>query len=240
MDILETQIDSQDSSFRENAAFHRVLADELRQRLAQVRQGGGEKYQQRHAEQGKLFVRERIDKLIDPGSSFLEIAPLAAWDMYEGDAPGAGIVTGIARVSGRECMIVANDATVKGGTYYPITVKKHLRAQTIAEENHLPCIYLVDSGGAFLPMQDEVFPDVDNFGRIFYNQARMSAKGIPQIAVVMGSCTAGGAFFSPLRGRKNPLRGKRNAFLGGCPVVQGAERVDGGALRNGDPSDSTR
>ncbi len=190
MDVIESQIDPQNDIFRENAAFHRGLADELRQRLAQIRDGGGEKYQKRHAEQGKLFVRERVDRLLDSGSPFLEIAALAAWGMYDGDAPGAGIVTGIGHVSGRECVIIANDATVKGGAYYPMTVKKHLRAQQIAEENHLSCIYLVDSGGAFLPMQDEVFPDIDNFGRIFYNQARMSAKGIPQIAAVMGSCTA--------------------------------------------------
>src|SRR2546423_15514799 len=191
MEIIDSQVNLQDETFQQNATYHRALADELKQRLALVRQGGGEKYQRRHAEQGKLFVRERINRLLDLGSPFLELSPLAAWDMYDGDAPCAGIVTGIGRVAGRECLIVANDATVKGGTYYPMTVKKHLRAQTVAEENHLPCIYLVDSGGAFLPMQDEVFPDIDNFGRIFFNQARMSAKGIPQIAVMMSSTTAG-------------------------------------------------
>jgi acetyl-CoA carboxylase carboxyltransferase component len=197
MDVLESQVNTHDPVFQANAAFNRGLAAELKARLARVRQGGGEKSRRRQVEQGKLFVRERIDRLLDSGSPFLELSPLAGWDLYEGEAPCAGIVTGIGRVSGRECLIIANDATVKGGTYYPITVKKHLRAQTVAEENRLPCIYLVDSGGAFLPMQDEVFPDIDNFGRIFYNQARMSAKGIPQIAVVMGSCTAGGAYVPP-------------------------------------------
>ncbi|MDH3676009.1 MAG: methylcrotonoyl-CoA carboxylase, partial [Anaerolineae bacterium] len=162
--IIETQINSSDEQFRQNSAHHQALADELRQRLAQVRRGGSERAHQRHAEQGKLFVHDRINQLLDAGSPFLELSPLAAWDLYDGEAPGAGLVTGLGRVSGRECMIVANDATVKGGTYYPLTVKKHLRAQQIALENHLPCIYLVDSGGAFLPLQDEVFPDVDDFG----------------------------------------------------------------------------
>jgi len=194
MQPLITQVDRNSVEFAANTAHQRTLAQELSARLAQVRAGGGEKYRKRHEEQGKLFVRERIERLLDPGSPFLELSPLAAWGMYGGDAPGAGIVTGIGRVSGREVLILANDATVKGGTYFPMTVKKHLRAQQIAEENGLPCLYLVDSGGAFLPLQDEVFPDVNHFGRIFYNQARMSAKGIPQIAAVMGSCTAGGAY----------------------------------------------
>ena len=198
MDVLESLINPGDEKFQSNRVYNEQLAAELRERMALVRQGGGEKYQQRHREQGKLFVRDRIDRLLDTGSPFLELSALAAWDIYENGAPGAGIVTGIGRISGRECMIVANDATVKGGSYYPLTVKKHLRAQTIAEQNRLPCIYLVDSGGAFLPMQDEVFPDVDNFGRIFYNQAQMSAKGIAQIAVVMGSCTSAGAYIPPL------------------------------------------
>ncbi len=198
------------------------LAAELRERLAQVRQGGGAKYQQRHREQGKLFVRDRIDRLIDPGSPFLEIAPLAAWELYDGDAPSAGIVTGIGRVSGLECVIVANDATVKGGTYYPMTVKKHLRAQQIALENNLPCIYLVDSGGAFLPMQDEVFPDADDFGRIFYNQAVMSAAGIPQISAVMGSCTAGGAYVPAMSDETVIVKGTGTIFLGGPPLVKAA------------------
>ncbi|HQE17909.1 MAG TPA: carboxyl transferase domain-containing protein, partial [Aggregatilineales bacterium] len=182
MQPIQSNINPRSDEFKRNAEHNRALAAELRERLAEVRAGGGEKYRQRHEEQGKLFVRDRIDRLLDPGSPFLEIAPLAAWDMYGGEAPGAGIVTGIGRVAGRECMIIANDATVKGGSYYPMTVKKHLRAQQIALENRLPCIYLVDSGGAYLPMQDEVFPDREHFGRIFYNQAIMSARGIPQIA----------------------------------------------------------
>ena len=176
---------------------------ELNERLARARQGGGEKYRARHEAQGKLFVRERIERLLDPGSPFLEMSPLAAFEVYDDETPSAGIVTGIGRVSGQEVMIVANDATVKGGSYYPLTVKKHLRAQEIALENFLPCIYLVDSGGAFLPLQDQVFPDADHFGRIFYNQARMSALGIPQIAAVMGSCTTG-ARMSPARGAALP------------------------------------
>ena len=222
MEALDSQINPQDATFLENAAFNRGLAEELRQRLAVVRQGGGEKYQKRHAEQGKLFVRERVDRLLDAGSAFLEMAPLAAWDMYEGEAPGAGIVCGIGRLSGRECVIIANDATVKGGTYYPMTVKKHLRAQQVAEENQLPCIYLVDSGGAFLPMQDEVFPDANDFGRIFYNQARMSAKGIPQIAVVMGSCTAGGAYVPAMSDETVIVKGTGTIFIGGPPLVKAA------------------
>ncbi len=240
MDVIESQIDPQNDIFRENAAFHRGLADELRQRLAQVREGGGEKYQKRHAEQGKLFVRERVDRLLDSGSPFLEIAALAAWGMYDGDAPGAGIVTGIGHVSGRECVIIANDATVKGGAYYPMTVKKHLRAQQIAEENHLPCIYLVDSGGAFLPMQDEVFPDIDNFGRIFYNQARMSAKGIPQIAAVMGSCTAGGAYVPAMSDETIIVQGTGTIFLGGPPLVKAATGEDVSAEELGGASVHTR
>src|SRR5207247_8069189 len=167
---------------------------ELRERTALVARGGGEKALERHRSRGKLTARERIERLVDPDSAFLELSALAAWDMYEGQAPAAGIVTGIGVVEGRECVVVANDATVKGGTYFPLTVKKHLRAQEIAAQNRLPCIYLVDSGGAFLPLQAEVFPDRDHFGRIFYNQARLSAQGIPQIAIVMGSCTAGGAY----------------------------------------------
>ena len=226
MEALDSQLNAQDARFAENAAYHRALAEELRSRLAAVRQGGGARYRQRHAEQGKRFVRERIDALIDPGGPFLELMPLAAWELYDNEAPCAGIVTGIGRVSGRECMIVANDATVKGGTYYPITVKKHLRAQTIAEENRLPCIYLVDSGGAFLPMQDEVFPDIDNFGRIFYNQARMSAAGIPQIAVVMGSCTAGGAYIPAMSDETIIVRGTGTIFLGGPPLVKAATGVE--------------
>ena len=186
------------------------------------RQGGGARYLERHRAQGKLPVRERIDRLLDPGSPFLELSPLAAWDLYDNEAPAAGIVTGIGRVSGREVMIVANDATVKGGTYYPLTVKKHLRAQQIALENRLPCVYLVDSGGAFLPLQAEVFPDREHFGRIFFNQARMSAEGIPQIAVVMGSCTAGGAYVPAMSDETIIVKGTGTIFLGGPPLVKAA------------------
>jgi acetyl-CoA carboxylase carboxyltransferase component len=226
MDILESTLDLHSPTFAQNAAHNRALAEELRQRLAQVRQGGGEKAQRRQTEQGKLFVRQRIDKLLDPGSPFLELSPLAAWEMYEGEAPCAGIVTGIGRVSGRECMLIANDATVKGGTYYPLTVKKHLRGQQVALENRLPCLYLVDSGGAFLPMQDEVFPDVDDFGRIFYNQAIMSAAGIPQIAAVMGSCTAGGAYVPAMSDETVIVKGIGTIFLGGPPLVKAATGVE--------------
>ncbi|MCS6871449.1 MAG: methylcrotonoyl-CoA carboxylase [Anaerolineae bacterium] len=226
MDIIESTIETHSETFRANAAHNRDLAQELRARLAAVRQGGGERARKRHAEQGKLFVRERIDRLLDEGSPFLELSPLAAWDMYDNEAPCAGIVTGIGRVAGRECMIIANDATVKGGTYYPMTVKKHLRAQQIAEENRLPCLYLVDSGGAFLPLQDEVFPDANHFGRIFYNQARMSAMGIPQIAVVMGSCTAGGAYIPAMSDETIIVKGTGTIFLGGPPLVKAATGVD--------------
>jgi len=222
MDVLESQIDVNDPQFKANAAHNRQLAEELREHVKIARQGGGEKYQQRQREQGKLFVRDRIDQLLDRGSAFLELSPLAAHGLYHNEAPCAGIVTGIGRVSGRECLIVANDATVKGGTYYPLTVKKHLRAQQVAEENHLPCIYLVDSGGAFLPMQDEVFPDADDFGRIFYNQARLSAKGIPQIAAVMGSCTAGGAYVPAMSDETVIVKGTGTIFLGGPPLVKAA------------------
>ena len=194
MDRFESHIQTSSDEFRANHARMSSLVAEYRERLAQVRHGRRRQILQRHREQGKLPARERIAKLLDPGSPFLELSPLAAWELYDDEAPAAGILTGIGRVSGREVMIVANDATVKGGTYYPITVKKHLRAQEVAMQNRLPCVYLVDSGGAFLPLQAEVFPDRDHFGRIFYNQARMSAERIPQIAVVMGSCTAGGAY----------------------------------------------
>src|SRR5690554_5991874 len=236
MDVILTSIESRADSFQSNSEYHQGLAAELRQRLALVRQGGGDKYRRRHEEQGKLFVRERIDRLLDPGSPFLEIAPLAAWDMYGGEAPGAGIVTGIGRVAGRECMIIANDATVKGGSYYPMTVKKHLRAQQVALENRLPCIYLVDSGGAYLPMQDEVFPDREHFGRIFYNQAIMSARGIPQIAAVLGSCTAGGAYVPAMSDEAVIVRNQGTIFLGGPPLVKAAtgEEVTAEELGGGD------
>jgi 3-methylcrotonyl-CoA carboxylase beta subunit len=234
METLSTSIDTSSPEFEQNSEHHKKLANELKERLARVREGGGEKYRKRQEAQGKLFVRERIERLLDPGSPFLELCTLAAWDMYEdraseGDsqaAPGAGIVTGIGRVSDREVLIVANDATVKGGSYFPMTVKKHLRAQQIAEENHLPCLYLVDSGGAFLPLQDEVFPDVNHFGRIFYNQARMSAKKIPQIAAVMGSCTAGGAYVPAMSDEAIIVKGTGTIFLGGPPLVKAATGED--------------
>src|SRR5215468_10978950 len=191
------------------------LVAELRERTAKVARGGGEKATERHRSRGKLPARERIDRLVDPGTAFLELNALAAWDVYGGDAPSAGIVTGVGVVEGRECVLVANDATVKGGSYFPLTVKKHLRAQEIASQNRLPCIYLVDSGGAFLPLQAEVFPDREHFGRIFFNQAEMSAAGIPQIAVVMGSCTAGGAYVPAMSDETIIVRGTGTIFLGG-------------------------
>jgi 3-methylcrotonyl-CoA carboxylase beta subunit len=200
----------------------RDLTQQLRDRLSEVRRGGDERSRQRHVQRGKLLVRDRVDRLLDPGSPFLELSPLAAYGMYDDAVPAAGIVTGIGRVSGRECVIVANDATVKGGTYYPITVKKHLRAQQVAADNRLPCIYLVDSGGAFLPMQDEVFPDRDDFGRIFFNQAQLSGAGIPQLAAVMGSCTAGGAYVPAMSDETVIVRGNGTIFLGGPPLVKAA------------------
>lgn len=240
MDVLPTKINPQSAQFETNYRHNLALAQELNQRLAQLREGGGAKYRQRHEKQGKLFVRERIDKLLDPGSPFLELSPMAAWEVYEDEAPSAGIVTGIGRVSGVEALIVANDATVKGGSYYPLTVKKHLRAQEIAEQNGLPCIYLVDSGGAFLPMQDEVFPDADHFGRIFYNQARMSAKGIPQIAAVMGSCTAGGAYVPAMSDEAIIVKGTGTIFLGGPPLVKAATGEDVSAEELGGADVHTR
>ena len=222
MDRFESQVKPSSDTYKANYQRLAALVAEYRQRLAQVREGGGPKYLQRHREQGKLPVRERIEKLLDPGSPFLELSPLAAWDMYDDDAPAAGVVTGIGRVSGRDVMIVANDATVKGGTYYPITVKKHLRAQDIALQNRLACVYLVDSGGAFLPLQADVFPDREHFGRIFFNQARMSAEGIGQIAVVMGSCTAGGAYVPAMSDETIIVRNTGTIFLGGPPLVKAA------------------
>ncbi len=222
MEALVTHFNPADPASQANAAHHRALAAELRRHLAEVQRGGPPAAQQRHAEQGKLFARIRIDRLLDPGSPFLELSALAAWGMYGGEAPAAGIIAGIGRVAGRECLIIANDATVKGGAYYPLTVKKHLRAQAIAQENHLPCLYLVDSGGAFLPMQDEVFPDIDDFGRIFYNQAHMSSLGIPQIACVMGSCTAGGAYMPAMSDEAVIVKGTGTIFLGGPPLVKAA------------------
>ncbi len=245
METLSSKIDVNRAEFQANAKYHRSLAEELRRKLAAAREGGGPEARKRHEERGKLFVRERIERLLDSGAPFLELSPLAANGVYEEEAPGAGMVTGIGRVSGREVMIVANDATVKGGSYYPLTVKKHLRAQQIALENYLPCLYLVDSGGAFLPMQDQVFPDEQHFGRIFYNQAQMSARGIPQIAAVMGSCTAGGAYVPAMSDEAIIVKGTGTIFLAGPPLVKAATGEDvsaedlGGrayaALRGGGP-----
>src|SRR3712207_4999317 len=222
MSKLRTFVDNESEEFKRNAEAYEELLEELRDRTEETRRGGGEKARKRHEERGKLPVRDRIDLLLDPNTAFLELSPLAAFGMYDGQVPAAGIVTGIGRVSGREVVIVANDATVKGGTYYPMTVKKHLRAQEVAEQNHLPCVYLVDSGGAFLPLQDEVFPDREHFGRIFYNQARMSAKGIPQVAAVMGSCTAGGAYVPAMSDEVVIVEGEGTIFLGGPPLVKAA------------------
>jgi 3-methylcrotonyl-CoA carboxylase beta subunit len=217
----------------------KALTDELRQRLAQVRLGGDEKARTRHLARGKLLVRDRVDRLLDPGSPFLELAPLAGWELYEDPVPSGGLVAGIGRIEGRDCMVVANDATVKGGSYYPITVKKHLRAQAVAAAHRLPCLYLVDSGGAFLPRQDEIFPDREHFGRIFFNQATMSAQGIPQIASVMGSCTAGGAYVPAMSDENVIVRGEGTIFLGGPPLVKAAtgeevtaEELGGGELHS--------
>src|SRR5271155_664954 len=221
----------------ENRDAHRALVSQLREKLVTAALGGPERARTRHVDRGKLLPRHRVDGLLDPGSPLLEIAPLAADGMYDDECPGAGIITGIGRISGRECMIVANDATVKGGTYYPITVKKHLRSQEVALQNRLPCIYLVDSGGAFLPRQDEVFPDREHFGRIFYNQATMSARGIPQVAAVLGSCTAGGAYVPAMSDEAVIVREQGTIFLGGPPLVKAAtgeivsaEELGGGAL----------
>ena len=240
MEALHTSVNPADPYFQANAAHHRLLAEELRARLAQARQGGEPRYHERHREQGKLTARERIDRLLDPGSPFLELSPLAADGLYQNQAPGAGIVTGVGRVSGREVMIVANDATVKGGSYFPMTVKKHLRAQEIAAQNSLPCLYLVDSGGAFLPMQDEVFPDANHFGRIFFNQAQMSARGIPQIAAVMGSCTAGGAYVPAMSDEAIIVKGVGTIFLGGPPLVKAATGEDVSAEELGGADVHTR
>lgn len=222
MSVLKTSINTSSDEFRGNAEVMTSLVGDLRDKVAMIKQGGGDKARNKHIERGKLLPRERIRTLLDVGAPFMELSQFAAWGMYGGDIAAAGIITGIGRVSGRECMIVANDATVKGGTYFPLTVKKHLRAQEIAEANHLPCIYLVDSGGANLPQQDEVFPDRDHFGRIFYNQANMSGKGIPQIAVVMGSCTAGGAYVPAMSDESIIVRNQGTIFLAGPPLVKAA------------------
>ncbi len=222
MTALTTSLDPRSEGFRANAAVMRALVEDLRAKTEGIALGGDEASRQRHIGRGKLLARERVRTLLDPGSPFLELSAFAAYGMYDGGVPAAGIVTGIGRISGQECVIVANDATVKGGTYFPMTVKKHLRAQEIARENRLPCLYLVDSGGAFLPAQDEVFPDRDHFGRIFYNQAQMSAEGVPQIAIVMGSCTAGGAYVPAMSDESIIVKGQGTIFLGGPPLVKAA------------------
>jgi acetyl-CoA carboxylase carboxyltransferase component len=222
MALIKSYIDTNSDAFRENAAGYERLIDELRETLAEVKEGGKAEARAKHEARGKLFVRERIERLLDPDTPFLEFSPLAAYEVYEDEVPAAGIVTGIGRVEGQEVMIIANDATVKGGTYYPLTVKKHVRAQAIAAQNHLPCIYLVDSGGAFLPLQADVFPDHEHFGRIFYNQAQMSAQGLPQIAAVMGSCTAGGAYVPAMSDEVVIVKGVGTIFLGGPPLVKAA------------------
>jgi acetyl-CoA carboxylase carboxyltransferase component len=226
MAVLTSQLDREAEEFARRRGRMEELVAELRERSAQVARGGGEKATERHRSRGKLPARERVDLIVDPGTAFLELNALAAWEMYDDGAPSAGIVTGIGVVEGRECVIVANDATVKGGSYFPLTVKKHLRAQEVANQNRLPCIYLVDSGGAFLPLQAEVFPDREHFGRIFYNQAQMSAQGIPQIAVVMGSCTAGGAYVPAMSDETVIVRGTGTIFIGGPPLVKAATGQD--------------
>jgi acetyl-CoA carboxylase carboxyltransferase component len=239
MALLQSRTDRGDD-FERRSSRMAALVDELRSRSALVAAGGGEKAVERHHARGKLLARERIDRLVDPGTAFLELNALAAWEVYDGQAPSAGIVCGIGTVEGRECVIVANDATVKGGSYFPLTVKKHLRAQEVAEQNHLPCIYLVDSGGAFLPLQADVFPDREHFGRIFFNQARMSAKGIPQIAIVMGSCTAGGAYVPAMSDETVIVRGTGTIFIGGPPLVKAATGQDVSAEELGGADVHTR
>src|ERR1041385_7343560 len=236
MERLESHVDVKSAEYRANAGHYRKLADDLRKRLAAVKQGGGAATLAKHTERGKLFVRDRVEALLDPGTAFLELSPLAANGMYGDEAPAAGIVTGVGTVHGRAVMVVANDATVKGGTYFPMTVKKHLRAQEIAIENLLPCVYLVDSGGAFLPLQADVFPDRDHFGRIFYNQARASALGIPQVALVMGSCTAGGAYVPAMSDETVIVKNQGTFSRGGPPLVRAAtgEEVTAEELGGGD------
>jgi acetyl-CoA carboxylase carboxyltransferase component len=224
--VLTSQIERESDDFARRRSRMEALVAELRERTAQAARGGGERAVERHRSRGKLTARERIERLLDPDTAFLELNALAAWELYDGQAPSAGIVTGIGVVEGRECVLVANDATVKGGTYFPLTVKKHLRAQEVAAQNRLPCIYLVDSGGAFLPLQDEVFPDRDHFGRIFFNQAQLSAKGVPQIAAVMGSCTAGGAYVPAMSDETVIVRGTGTIFIGGPPLVKAATGQD--------------
>jgi len=220
MTIIETKLNPRGDEFRANAAALEAVVADLKEKVAKLALGGGQAARDKHVSRNKLLPRDRIAQLLDPGTPFLELSQLAAYGMYNDDAPGAGVITGIGRIAGQECVIVCNDATVKGGTYYPITVKKHLRAQEIAEQNRLPCVYLVDSGGANLPNQDDVFPDRDHFGRIFYNQANMSAQGIAQIAVVMGSCTAGGAYVPAMSDESIIVKNQGTIFLGGPPLVK--------------------
>jgi len=222
MPVLESKVDRKSAEFAANRAAMQALVAQLQARQAKIALGGGEAARAKHLARGKLLPRDRVEMLLDPGAPFLELSPLAAFGVYDDDSPGAGIITGIGRIAGRECVVVCNDPTVKGGTYYPLSIKKHLRAQSIAAENRLPCVYLVDSGGAFLPMQDQVFPDADHFGRIFFNQANMSAAAIPQIAVVMGSCTAGGAYVPAMSDESIIVRNQGTIFLGGPPLVKAA------------------
>jgi acetyl-CoA carboxylase carboxyltransferase component len=238
--VLSSEVERDSEVFARRRELMERLVAELRNRTAEVARGGGERAVERHRSRGKLTARDRIDRLVDPGGSFLELNALAAWELYDGQAPSAGIVTGIGVVEGRECAIVANDATVKGGSYFPLTVKKHLRAQEVAAQNRLPCLYLVDSGGAFLPLQDEVFPDRDHFGRIFFNQAQMSAAGIPQIAAVMGSCTAGGAYVPAMSDETIIVRGTGTIFIGGPPLVKAATGQDVSAEELGGADVHTR
>jgi 3-methylcrotonyl-CoA carboxylase beta subunit len=219
---LHSSIDTSSPDFARNSEAMRTLVADLRDKLSQVAGGGGEVSRNRHTSRGKMLARQRVDLLVDPGTAFMELSPLAAYGLYGGDVHSASVVTGVGRISGRECVIVANDATIKGGTYYPMTVKKHLRAQDVARQNNLPCVYMVDSGGAFLPLQDEIFPDERHFGRIFYNQAQMSSQGIPQIAIVMGSCTAGGAYVPAMSDESIIVRNQGTIFLGGPPLVKAA------------------
>lgn len=233
MTLLQSKLKTDTEEFKHNSSAMKLLVKDMSQKVARIKRGGPEKARQKHSERGKLLPRERIGQLLDTDSTFLELSQFAAWQTYDSEVPAAGLITGIGRIEGRECMLVVNDATVKGGTYFPLTVKKHLRAQEIAEQNQLPCIYLVDSGGAFLPKQDEVFPDRDHFGRIFYNQAQMSAKGIPQIAVVMGSCTAGGAYVPAMADESIIVKQQGTIFLGGPPLVKSATGEDVSAEKLG-------
>ncbi|MFN2114493.1 MAG: carboxyl transferase domain-containing protein, partial [Anaerolineae bacterium] len=240
MPVLQSVVDTSSAEYKDNYRHHEALAAQLHETQATTAEQRSERALRLNAERGKLPVRERIETILDADTPFLELSPLAAHGLYDDSSPGAGIVTGIGRVRGHECVIVANDPTVKGGTYYPMTVRKHIRAQAIAEDNHLPCVYLVDSGGAFLPLQDEVFPDRDHFGRIFYNIARMSAKGIPQVSAVLGSCTAGGAYVPAMSDETIIVKGAGTIFLGGPPLVKAATGADVSAEELGGADVHTR